>query len=302
MQGYIKVHRKTMCSSIWQDSDLFRLWMYCLMKASHKEHSVIVEKQEVKLKIGEFVTGRFKLHQEFNNGISPRKQIKDTTLWSWLKKLEKIGNIDIKTFNKYSIISIVNWCEYQGTLTTEPQQTDNSLTAEPQQIDTYKNGNNEKNDNKKDISMQIENFRQRYSNNQLKAIDDYFEMLRHTRVSAKISGTVILGIYKDWDKHPPICVEHGVRTHTNNPAYHSRKESYTLGIIRNTKSDEITDNIHQEKPKVVVSDKAQLEHRFNQLDGILSVGLSYYQKIGKEEEYHAAVKEYDEIEQRLQQG
>jgi hypothetical protein len=144
MQGYIKVYRKMMNSAIWQDPDMFRLWMYCLMKASHKEHSVIVEKQEVKLQIGEFVTGRFRLHQEFNSGIPPRKQVKDTTLWSWLKKLEQMGNIDIKSYNKYSVVSIVNWSEYQGSLTTEPQQNDNEMTAESQQTDTYKNGKNGK--------------------------------------------------------------------------------------------------------------------------------------------------------------
>lgn len=142
-----------MCSPIWLDPDLFRLWMYCLMKASHKERTILVDKQEVYLKPGQFVTGRFSLHQEFNKGIPPRKQTKDTTLWSWLKRLEKMGNLDIKPSNKYSVVSIVNWDEYQITLTTEPQQIDNRLTTEPQQIDTNKNVNNGENE-KKNTSRQ----------------------------------------------------------------------------------------------------------------------------------------------------
>ncbi|WP_335520477.1 replication protein [Neobacillus drentensis] len=127
------------------------------MKASHKERKVLVDKQEVFLTVGEFVTGRFSLHKEFNEGIPPRKQTKDTTLWSWLKKLEKMGSIDIKTHNKYSVISILHWSDYQGTLTTESQQIDNGLTresqqndnkmtTESQQIDTNNNVNNEKNE------------------------------------------------------------------------------------------------------------------------------------------------------------
>jgi hypothetical protein len=172
MEGYIKVYRKMMSNPIWYDPDLFRLWMYCLMKASHKDRKILVEKQEINLCPGQFITGRFSLYQEFNQGIPPRKQIKDTTLWSWLKKLQTMGNIDIKSFNKYSVITIVNWQSYQETLTTEPQQidskltaeqqqNDNRLTTEPQQIDTNKNVNNvknvkneknEKNVNKKDSS------------------------------------------------------------------------------------------------------------------------------------------------------
>jgi hypothetical protein len=159
MEGYIKVYRKIMNNPIWQDPDLFRLWMYCLMKASHKERKVLVDKQEVSLVPGQFVTGRFSLHQEFNQGIPPRKQAKDTTLWSWLKKLEQMGNLDIKSYNKYSIVSIVNWNEYQGTLTTESQQIDNEttteqqqndsrITTESQQIDTNNNVNKVKNDKK----------------------------------------------------------------------------------------------------------------------------------------------------------
>ncbi|MGM7719410.1 Replication protein O [Metabacillus sp. Hm71] len=126
------------------------------MKASHKERNILVDKQEVNLEPGQFVTGRFSLHQEFNQGIPPRKQTKDTTLWSWLKRLEKMGNLDIKSFNKYSVISIVNWKEYQESLTTEPQQNDSKLTTEPQQIDTNKNVNNVENEEngKKNTSRQ----------------------------------------------------------------------------------------------------------------------------------------------------
>lgn len=155
MEGYIKVYRKMIHSPIWHDPDLFRLWMYCLIKASHKDRKVLVDKQEIELKSGQFVTGRFSLHQEFNQGIPPRKQTKDTTLWNWLKKLESMGNIDIKSSNKYSVISIVNWCEYQETLTTDSQQNDIGLTTDSQQIDTNKNVKNVKNEKKKNSRKYI---------------------------------------------------------------------------------------------------------------------------------------------------
>lgn len=138
MDGWIKLHRKIMDSQIFTDPDILRLWIYCLAKASYEERTVLFEKQEVHLLPGEFITGRFALHTEYNAGVAPRKKIKDTTLWNWLKKLEKYGNIDIKTTNKYSVVSIVKWSEYQETLTTEQQQIDNRLTTDSQQIDTNK--------------------------------------------------------------------------------------------------------------------------------------------------------------------
>ncbi|QYK61822.1 hypothetical protein [Paenibacillus sp. S25] len=138
MDGWIKLHRKITESAIFSDPDLLRLWIYCLAKAAYKEKTVMIEKQEINLQPGQFVTGRFALHDEYNRGVAPRKKIKETTLWSWLKRLETFGNLDIKSFNKYSVVSIVKWSEYQETLTTEPQQTDNRLTTEPQQTDTNK--------------------------------------------------------------------------------------------------------------------------------------------------------------------
>ncbi len=138
MDGWIKLHRKIVDSQIFSDPDILRLWIYCLAKASYEERTVLFDKQEVHLLPGQFITGRFSLHAEYNAGVAPRKKIKDTTLWSWLKKLESYGNIDIKTTNKYSVVSIVKWSEYQDTLTTERQQIDNRLTTEPQQIDTNK--------------------------------------------------------------------------------------------------------------------------------------------------------------------
>lgn len=139
MDGWIKLHRKITESAIFSDPDLLRLWIFCLAKAAYKEKTVMIEKQEINLQPGQFVTGRFALHDEYNRGVAPRKKIKETTLWSWLKRLETFGNLDIKSFNKYSVVSIVKWSEYQETLTTELQQTDNRLTTEPQQTDTNKN-------------------------------------------------------------------------------------------------------------------------------------------------------------------
>lgn len=239
MDGWFKLHRKIVENPMFSDADLLRLWIMCLSKAAYKDTTVLIEKQEVDLKPGQFVTGRFSLYADYNSGVSPRKKVKDTTLWSWLKRLESYGNIDIKTTNKYSVVTVVKWSEYQDTLTTEPQQNDNKLTADCCQTDTNKKLRNEEvKEEKKNTSLEIENFRLRYSSEQLAHMDKYIDMIRHTRKSAKLADSVQASIYEYFDKFPTICVEHGIRQHYENPAHHTKKENYTYGIVRNTTAEE----------------------------------------------------------------
>lgn len=144
MDGWFKLHRKIKNSSVFADPEILRLWLLCLIRASYKSRSIIVNRDEIKLEPGQFVTGRKSLCEEYNDSIVPAKKVKETTLWSWVKKLEKWRMIDIKSTNKYSIISIVNWGEYQEVLTTERQLIDNKLATELQQNDTNKKEKKEK--------------------------------------------------------------------------------------------------------------------------------------------------------------
>jgi hypothetical protein len=57
-------------------------------------------------------------------------------------------------------------------------------------------------------------------------------------------------MYQDWDKQPTICVEYGLKTHSDNPAYHSKKENYTLGIIRHTTAEEAADKLSKPFPQL----------------------------------------------------
>lgn len=112
----------------------------------------------------------------------------------------------------------------------------------------------------KDLSSQIENLRQRYSSKQLIIIDDYLDMIRHTRKSAKMSDSVVCKMYEAWDKHPTICVEYGCKTHLESINLHSKMENYTLGIIRNTSADEAAsklNNPQQQKQKTDAQIRAE---------------------------------------------
>jgi len=97
--------------------------------------------------------------------------------------------------------------------------------------------------NKKDRDMlnsiSPPDYRQRYSEEQLKTIDCFFDVLKHTRKSAKMSDTVILGIYKSWDRHDTEKVLYALNKYIQTPSMHDKNEKYVLGIINNTTMVEV---------------------------------------------------------------
>jgi hypothetical protein len=156
MNGWIKLYRKITENPIFDDPFLFKLWVWCLMKATHKETTVIVDRQQIHLKPGQFVTGRKSCWQEFNKNAKPSHFVSERTLWNWIKKLEEWGYLAINSTNKYSLITIVKWAFYQGedddfasesanNLPTDCQQVASNLPTDCQQFATNKNVKNEKN-------------------------------------------------------------------------------------------------------------------------------------------------------------
>lgn len=162
MDGWIKLHRKIRLNPIFSDIHLLRLWIICLTEATHKERDQIVGKQVVHLMPGEFVTGRFDLHSMFNNGLKPKDRVTEYTVWRWLLTLQELEFVSIKSSNKFSIVTVVKWSEYQSHEQENEQQLSNKRAADEQQMSTNKNVKKEKNDKKviKDIvySPEFERF------------------------------------------------------------------------------------------------------------------------------------------------
>jgi len=154
-QGYIKLYRKSIDSQVFQNPHLWKLWTLCLMKANHKEAWVSVDHiiEPIKILPGQFITGRYSLHKEYYPKAT-KKQKSALTVWRWLLFLEKVGNLSIKTNNKYSIVTIINWETYQGDKKqneqVNEQQMNNKRTTDEQQMNTNKNV---KNDKKEDIIL-----------------------------------------------------------------------------------------------------------------------------------------------------
>lgn len=147
-RGWISLHRKMMDNPIYSDSDLLKLWIHCLLKCTHADYQQMVGNTLVELEPGQFVTGRISLADEFNKGVTPKNKVSEITLWRKLKILEKMKMLNIKTTNKYSVVTVINWHEYQDS----EQQMNNKRTSNEQQMNTNNNSNNSNNNNKKDSS------------------------------------------------------------------------------------------------------------------------------------------------------
>lgn len=138
LQGWVSIHRKIMNNPVWHDPKLLKLWMLCLLEASHKEREQLVGRQIVKLQPGEFVTGRYALAESYNKGMKKAEKVNERTLWRWLKNLEEGNFLTIKSTTKYSVISINNWNLYQRN----DHQMSNKCPTNVQQVSTNNNGNN----------------------------------------------------------------------------------------------------------------------------------------------------------------
>ena len=138
-EGFIKIHRKIMESSVWKNTDIIAVWLWCLLRANHKDTKVPFNGDDIELKSGEFITGRNKATEELP--ISPQ------TYRTCIKYLKSTSRITIKSTNRFSIISIVKWEEYQTNLTSKStNKLTNSQPATNQPLTTDKNDKNVKND------------------------------------------------------------------------------------------------------------------------------------------------------------
>jgi DNA-binding Lrp family transcriptional regulator len=115
-RGYVKLWRKTLDSAVFLNEALFKVFIWCLLRAAYKAVFFMAKTgrgiSEVKLSPGSFLFGRDSAAKELN--------MPPSTLWKRILKLKKLGFLNIESDSHYSIISIVNWHIYQA----EPEKGD----------------------------------------------------------------------------------------------------------------------------------------------------------------------------------
>ncbi len=127
--GWVRLDRGIIGTTIWKNHNLFRVWVWCLMRASWAERLITVGLTKVYLEPGQFVFGRKAAAEEL--GVSP------STLYDCLQRLVADNKLDIKSDNKKSVITVVNWVLYQSESTQSDSKSNNktdsrvSPTAKP---------------------------------------------------------------------------------------------------------------------------------------------------------------------------
>jgi hypothetical protein len=135
MEGFIVLHRKMLDWEWYDDTNMVRLWLHLLFKANYKNmswHRKIIKR-------GQLVTGREILAHE--TGLSVRQ------VRTCLDRLAECGCITKKTTNKYTLITICKYSNYQDIPETNDQQTTNKRPTNDQQTTTSKQRNKETSNN-----------------------------------------------------------------------------------------------------------------------------------------------------------
>jgi hypothetical protein len=109
--NWFKMFRKAEQSQVFQNEGLWKVWCWCLMRASHNEQWFPVKTgrgtTEVHLKPGQFIFGR--------NAAAKALKMSPETVRSRMLKLKKVENLTIQSTTHYSIVTICNWATYQNT-------------------------------------------------------------------------------------------------------------------------------------------------------------------------------------------
>lgn len=129
---WIKLHRKSLDSQVFSDDFLWRLWCWCLMRASWTERYYRGEK----LLAGQFATGRKAGANDL--GCSESKWYRG------IKRLEELGQITIEVNSKWTTLSVCNWGTYQNDADESEQQMNSQRTASEQLVNTIKEGKENK--------------------------------------------------------------------------------------------------------------------------------------------------------------
>ena len=135
-KGWIKLHRKFTEWEWYADSNTKSLFLHILLKCNHEEKKWHGET----VKSGQIIIGIENLGKEI--GLT-RQQARTS-----LNRLKSTSEITSKSTNKFSILTVVNWENYQNNnqqLTSKPT---NEQPTNNQQITTTKELKNVKNEKK----------------------------------------------------------------------------------------------------------------------------------------------------------
>jgi len=129
-RGYVKLYRKIEDSGLLQHPYAFSLFSYLLVKSAWKPFKYATRYGIINIRQGQCVIGRKDLAQKLRQ---TEAQIRGNL--NFLKKLEIIAS---HATNRFSIITIINYSQYQSDKPKTASKTASSSPAARQQLTTDK--------------------------------------------------------------------------------------------------------------------------------------------------------------------
>ncbi len=125
-EGWIKLHRRFLDWEWFQIPEMVKLFIFLLLSANIEDKKW----NGITVRRGQLVTGRRKLSEM--TGIS------DQSIRTGLARLKETGEINQQSTNKYSIITICKYEDYQINESNKYNESTNNQPATNQQLTTTK--------------------------------------------------------------------------------------------------------------------------------------------------------------------
>ncbi len=116
-KSWIKLYRNLLYSPIFENEKGLKIWIWCLLKATHTDRNQLVGQQIVELKKGQFIFGRKKASEEL--------KMTESVIYKYIKLLEKLEMISMMSNNKFSVVTVEKWEDYQ----LEDLKSNNKVTT-----------------------------------------------------------------------------------------------------------------------------------------------------------------------------
>lgn len=105
-KGFALLHRKIMDVPFYKNAEAAHLWVHLLLRANHEQTLVSTDVGDVICERGEFITGRNTLAME--TGLTADR------VKSLLRKFQNLGMITTKSNNRFTVLKVVKYDEYQS--------------------------------------------------------------------------------------------------------------------------------------------------------------------------------------------
>ena len=175
-EGWVKLWRSSLDSSVFDSPIQWMVWCWCLMKATHQPYKFGLNGSDITLKPGQFICGRRQAAREL-------PKVSEQQYRSAISFLELTHRIKVEANSKFSLVTIIKWEMYQSKSASNSEKITKYQPTDNQPITTYKNKRSNTNTDTKSTRSNERRDENRGQNTQDMRIDNILKKWKPTRES-----------------------------------------------------------------------------------------------------------------------